>query len=487
MLLAEANQWPEDVLHYFGEGDECHMAFHFPLMPRIYMAVAPEDRHPITDIMRQTPEIPENCQWAIFLRNHDELTLEMVTDRERDYLWNFYAADRAHADQSRHPPPARAADGERPPQDRAAELRCCSRCRARRSSITATRSAWATTSFSATATACARRCNGRPTATAASPAPIRPGSICRRSWIRSTAIEAVNVEAQSRSPTSLLNWMKRLIAVRRAHRAFGRGTLQLPLSRAIARSSPICASSRTRPILCVANLSRSPQAVELDLSEFKGRIPVELIGRSAFPPIGDLPYLLTLPGYGFFWFVLRAGRREQGDGDADDAPRVHHPGAAARLAGPARPPQPAAARERGAAELPAAPALVRRQGRSGSGATSSTRGELARLVEDGGRPASDPWLFASSRRSSPGRAAQRYLLPLGVVWEVDRRDELRQRSMPHTLAECAPLPPQGRARRRGVRRRISRWRSIDAMRARRDDRCRARARSSSRRPAPSAA
>src|SRR3546814_18760882 len=94
MLLAEANQWPEDVRPYFGEGDECHMAFHFPLKPRIYMALAQEDRHPITDIMYQTPEIPENCQWAIFLRNHDELTLEMVTDRERDYLWNFYAADR---------------------------------------------------------------------------------------------------------------------------------------------------------------------------------------------------------------------------------------------------------------------------------------------------------------------------------------------------------------------------------------------------------
>ncbi len=112
MLLAEANQWPEDVLPYFGDGDECHMAFHFPLMPRMYMAIAQEDRHPITDIMRQTPDIPESCQWAIFLRNHDELTLEMVTDRERDYLWNVYASDRRDADQSRHPPPPGAAAGE---------------------------------------------------------------------------------------------------------------------------------------------------------------------------------------------------------------------------------------------------------------------------------------------------------------------------------------------------------------------------------------
>ena len=121
MLLAEANQWPEDVLQYFGAGDECHMAFHFPLMPRIYMAVATEDRHPIADIMRQTPDIPETCQWAVFLRNHDELTLEMVTDRERDYLVELLCRRPAGAAEPRHSPPARAADGERPAQDRAVE------------------------------------------------------------------------------------------------------------------------------------------------------------------------------------------------------------------------------------------------------------------------------------------------------------------------------------------------------------------------------
>ena len=121
MLLAEANQWPEDAQQYFGDGDECHMAFHFPLMPRMYMAIAREDRFPITDIMRQTPEIPDNCQWAIFLRNHDELTLEMVTDRERDYLWETYATDRRARHQSRHPPPPRTAAGTRPAADRADE------------------------------------------------------------------------------------------------------------------------------------------------------------------------------------------------------------------------------------------------------------------------------------------------------------------------------------------------------------------------------
>jgi maltose alpha-D-glucosyltransferase/alpha-amylase len=173
MLLAEANQWPEDAQQYFGQGDECHMSFHFPLMPRMYMAIAQEDRFPITDIMRQTPEIPENCQWAIFLRNHDELTLEMVTDSERDYLWNTYAADRR----------ARINLGIR---RRLAPLMERDRRRIELI-ITVTKSAWATTSISATATVSARRCNGPRTAMAASPAPTRRTWCSRRSWTRSTA------------------------------------------------------------------------------------------------------------------------------------------------------------------------------------------------------------------------------------------------------------------------------------------------------------
>src|SRR5690606_37702341 len=187
MLLAEANQWPEDTRPYFGEGDECHMAFHFPLMPRIYMALAQEDRHPITDIMRQTPEIPEICQWAIFLRNHDELTLEMVTDRERDYLWRFYAADmRARINLGIRRRLAPLMQNDR----RKIELRmpCFFPCRARLFCTMATNSAWATTSTWAIGTACERPCNGRRTAMAAFRAQIRRCSICRRSWIPSTAI-----------------------------------------------------------------------------------------------------------------------------------------------------------------------------------------------------------------------------------------------------------------------------------------------------------
>ena len=225
VLLAEANQWPEDVQFYFGDGDECHMAYHFPLMPRIYMAIAQEDRFPITDILRQTPDIPDSCQWAMFLRNHDELTLEMVTDIERDYLWSTYATRSARAHQSRHPPPPCAADGQRPAQDRADELAVDVASRARRSSTTATKSAWATTSISATATACARRCNGLRTATAdflaADPARLYAPPIMDPVY----GYEAVNVEAQSRSLSSLLSWTKRLISVRKSSTAFGRGTM----------------------------------------------------------------------------------------------------------------------------------------------------------------------------------------------------------------------------------------------------------------------
>ena len=226
MLLAEANQWPEDAVAYFGDGDECHMAFHFPLMPRLFMALRMEDRFPIIDILAQTPAIPDNCQWALFLRNHDELTLEMVTDEERDYMYRAYAHDpqaRINLGIRRRLAPLL---GQRPPPHRADERRCCSRCPARRSSTTATRSAWATTSTSATATACARRCSGAPTATPASRA-ANPQQLYLPVIIDPEYhYEAVNVEAQQHNPHSLLWWMKRLIALRKRHQAFGRGTLE---------------------------------------------------------------------------------------------------------------------------------------------------------------------------------------------------------------------------------------------------------------------
>ena len=269
MLLAEANQWPEDVLQYFGAGDECHMAFHFPLMPRIYMAVATEDRHPITDIMRQTPEIPENCQWAVFLRNHDELTLEMVTDRERDYLWNYYAADRrARINLGIRRRLAPLMENDR----RKIEL-----LKALLMSMPGTPVFYYGDEIGMGDNVFLGDRDGVRTPmqwsfdrnggfSRADPARLYLPPIMDPVY----GFEAVNVEAQSRSPSSLLNWIKRLIAARRARRAFGRGTLRFlyPANRKVIA---YLREWDDETILCVANLSRSPQAVELDLSELRGR------------------------------------------------------------------------------------------------------------------------------------------------------------------------------------------------------------------------
>jgi maltose alpha-D-glucosyltransferase/alpha-amylase len=302
MLLAEANQWPEDVLQYFGDGDECHMAFHFPLMPRIFMAVAIEDRHPITDIMRQTPDIPANSQWAVFLRNHDELTLEMVTDRERDYLWNHYAADkrmRLNLGIRRRLAPLLENDRRRmellnglmfsmpgtPVMYYGDEIGMGDNIFLGDRDGVRTPMQWSpdrNAGFSR-----------------ADPARLYLPPIMDAVY----GYQAVNVEAQSRSPSSFLNWMKRLIAVRKARLAFGRGDQRFlyPANRKVLA---YLRSHDDEIILCVFNLARAPQAVELDLAGFKGRQPIELFGRSVFPPIGDLPYLLTLPGHGFYWFLL---------------------------------------------------------------------------------------------------------------------------------------------------------------------------------------
>ncbi len=314
MLLAEANQWPEDVRPYFGNGDECHMAFHFPVMPRIYMALAREDRYPITDIMRQTPDIPVNCQWAIFLRNHDELTLEMVTDRERDYLWQFYAAD----------PRARINLGIR---RRLAPLleRDSAKIKLLNSllmSMPGTPIVYYGDEINMGDNIFLGDRNGVRTPMQWSPDRNAGFSTADPEQLYLPPImdpiygyHSVNVEAQSRRSTSQLNWMKRLIAVRKDHQAFGRGTLTF----IYPRNRKVLAYLRTyedETILCVANMSRAPQAAELDLGSHKGRVPVELLGRAAFPPIGDLPYFIVLPGHGFYWFVLA---------DESEAPRWHDP------------------------------------------------------------------------------------------------------------------------------------------------------------------
>ncbi len=304
MLLAEANQWPDDVRPYFGDGDECHMAFHFPVMPRIFMAIRQEDRKPIVEILRQTPDLPEGCQWCLFLRNHDELTLEMVTDEERDYLYYEYAKE----------PRMRLNLGIR---RRLAPLVDNSRRRIE------------------TLHALLFSLPGTPVIYYGDEIGMgdniylgdRDGVRTPMQWsadrnagfsradpqqlylppIRDAVYgyEAVNVEAQERTPTSLLAWIKRLIKVRQDYGVFGRGTITFvhPENRHILA---FLREHEGRTILCAYNLSRFCQPAELDLSGYNGSRPVELFGRIPFPKIGDLPYLITFGPHGFYWFELRA-------------------------------------------------------------------------------------------------------------------------------------------------------------------------------------
>ncbi|MFZ1924120.1 MAG: maltose alpha-D-glucosyltransferase [Xanthobacteraceae bacterium] len=302
MLLAEVNQWPEDCKDYFGDGDECHMAFHFPLMPRMYMAIAREDRFPISDILRQTPEIPPTCQWAVFLRNHDELTLEMVTDSERDYLWETYAADRRariNLGIRRRLAPLLERDRRRIELMNSLLL-----------SMPGTPVIYYGDEIGMGDNFHLGDRNGVRTPMQWSP--DRNGGFSRAdpaALVLPPLMDAlygygaVNVEAQARDPHSILNWMRRMLAVRRRHPSLGRGTLTFlyPGNRKILA---YLRQYGDETLLCVANVAHSPQAVELDLSAFVGRVPVELNAGTVFPPIGELTYLLTLPPFGFYWFAL---------------------------------------------------------------------------------------------------------------------------------------------------------------------------------------
>jgi maltose alpha-D-glucosyltransferase/alpha-amylase len=302
LLLAEANQWPEDVAAYFGEGDECHMAYHFPLMPRIYMALAQEDRFPITDILRQTPDIPDNCQWALFLRNHDELTLEMVTDVERDYLWSTYATDpRARINLGIRRRLASLLDNDRRKIELANSLLM---------SFPGTPIIYYGDEIGMGDNIYLGDRNG--VRTPMQWTPDRNGGFSRcdpaRLFLPTImdpvyGYEAVNVEAQSRNIASLLSSTKRLISIRKSSKVFGRGSLSF--IRTPNRSVLVYVRQHgNEVILCIANLSRSAQATEIDLSPWRGRVPLEMLGRRNFPRIGDQPYVVTLAPYGFFWFNL---------------------------------------------------------------------------------------------------------------------------------------------------------------------------------------
>ncbi|MGV8841296.1 MAG: putative maltokinase, partial [Bauldia sp.] len=302
MLLAEANQWPEDTAEYFGKGDECHMAFHFPLMPRMYMALAQEDRHPITDILRQTPEIPEGTQWAVFLRNHDELTLEMVTSKERDYLWSFYAAERrARINLGIRRRLAPLLENDR----RKIEL-----LNSLVLSMPGTPILYYGDEIGMGDNIYLGDRDGVRTPMQWSP--DRSGGFSKADPARLFlpaiqdpiyGFDSVNVEAQQRTPSSLLSWERRMLAIRRNLKVFGRGTLRflLPSNRKVLAYIRELGDER---VLCVANVSRAPQAVELDLSEFRGMVPTEMTGGEMFPVVGDGSYQLTLSAYGFYWFSL---------------------------------------------------------------------------------------------------------------------------------------------------------------------------------------
>jgi maltose alpha-D-glucosyltransferase / alpha-amylase len=302
MVLAEANQWPEDAISYFGDGDECHTAFHFPVMPRLFMSLHMEDRFPIIDILQQTPAIPEACQWVLFLRNHDELTLEMVTDEERDYMYRVYAND----------PQARINLGIR---RRLAPLLGNNRRRIELLnllllSLPGTPVIYYGDEIGMGDNIYLGDRNGVRTPmqwSADRNAGFSSGN-AQRMYLPTIIdpeyhYEAINVETQRNNPQSLFWWMKRSIALRQQHRAFGRGTIEFlyPDNRKVLA---FVRRYEEETILIVANLSRFAQYVELDLSAYRGRRPRELYGRVKFPPIGNAPYLLTLGPHGFHGFVL---------------------------------------------------------------------------------------------------------------------------------------------------------------------------------------
>lgn len=302
VLLAEVNQWPKDVRPYFADGDQCHMVFHFPLMPRLFMAMRKEDNAPIIDIMRQTPDIPENCQWALFLRNHDELTLEMVSPEERDYMYKEFAVDpraKLNLGIRRRLAPL-VSKGRRqmellnsllfslpgtPVIYYGDELGMGDNIYLGDRNGVRTPMQWSGD----------RNAGFSSADTARLYAPLIVDPVY--------GYQSVNVEAQARTPTSLLNWMKRMIRVRKSYRAFGRGNLEfLP-----HKNPKILAYTRTfenETLLIVNNLSRYVQPVELDLSRYNGWSPVELLGGVRFPRIGELPYFLTFGPHSFYWFRL---------------------------------------------------------------------------------------------------------------------------------------------------------------------------------------
>ncbi|MEA2677536.1 MAG: maltose alpha-D-glucosyltransferase / alpha-amylase, partial [Chloroflexota bacterium] len=324
MLLAEANQWPEDAAAYFGDGDECHMAFHFPLMPRLFMSIQMEDRFPIIDILQQTPELPEGGQWALFLRNHDELTLEMVTDEERDYMYRVYASERE----------ARINLGIR---RRLAPLLGNDRAKIELMnglllSLPGTPVIYYGDEIGMGDNVYLGDRDGVRT-------PMQWTGDRNAGFSRANPqrlylppiidpefhYEQVNVENQAKNGASLLWWMRRMLALRKRYDVFGRGDLEF-LQPENRRVLAYLRTDEERSVLIVANLSRVAQYVELDLSRFRGAEPVELFGQTHFPPIGELPYLLTLGPHAIYWLAIESADVSE-DPDEVGAPVIEASGA----------------------------------------------------------------------------------------------------------------------------------------------------------------
>jgi maltose alpha-D-glucosyltransferase/alpha-amylase len=303
VLLAEANQWPDDVVEYFGDGDECHMAFHFPVMPRMFMALRREDATPIVEILDRTPAIPGNAQWGLFLRNHDELTLEMVTDEERDYMYSEYAKDpRMKLNLGIRRRLAPLLDNARPDVELLHAIMF---------SLPGSPVLYYGDEIAMGDNIYLGDRDG--VRTPMQWTSDRNGGFSRADFAQLYlpplmdpvyGFQAVNIEAELRTPSSMLRWLQRFIQLRKEHPVFGLGTYE-PLRPDNPRIFAHIRRYEDDIVLCVHNVARSAQAVELDLSQFEGLVPEEMFGRTSFPPIGDLPYLLTLAPRGFFWFQLR--------------------------------------------------------------------------------------------------------------------------------------------------------------------------------------
>jgi maltose alpha-D-glucosyltransferase/alpha-amylase len=317
VLLAEANQWPSDVVDYFGAGDECHMCFHFPLMPRMFMAVRKEQRHPIAEILAQTPEIPEGCQWGIFLRNHDELTLEMVADEDRDYMYAEYATD----------PRMKLNLGIRrrlfPLLDNAEGL--AELFHAMLFSMPGSPVMYYGDEIGMGDNIYLGDRDG--VRTPMQWTPDRNAGFSTADFAQLFlpplmdpvyGYQAVNVEQQRRDSSSFLHWLRRMISVRRQHPVLAVGQFEMlhaqnPSVLAYLRRG-IGDDGEEDIVLCVNNLSRFPQPCELMLEQLAGKVPIELTGRVPFPPIGELPYFVTLAGHGFYWFELVDQHHDEGSG-----------------------------------------------------------------------------------------------------------------------------------------------------------------------------